>query len=332
MGSPIASVQGWQLRVPDALRSIRVTLLFVVVTGLVVVFCWSLLVFYWSISVLARGRTVPKSSCICTQCTGVSELGRLCPYSREVELQTERSKSRLGWVARYAASRGVGCGRDLKSPARDLDQIRFTVPPLPPLPLPSLSAGAASSWALPAGRFLPTILISLLYMLATVVVTTLGVAHRPHASNVLDAHRPQASNALPSEAESDPFCLDGHRLPSLFLLGWAKCGTTSSADQLQSEFSVQMYSAFSDSNFQDPGKEPRNTLSSNPWTSLTRPCSRRSTPCLPRLLLTAPRFDPFVRPDFFDFTDRTDDSDSDYGGRDLPSPGRPLPLDCVPSQ
>ena len=80
-------------------------------------------------------------------------------------------------------------------------------------------------------------------MLAACATGALGVAERVPSATVLDA-------------VADPFCVDGHRIPSLFLLGWAKCGTTSTAMQLQQDFGVQMPGKFNDTYFQDAGKEP----------------------------------------------------------------------------
>ena len=41
---------------------------------------------------------------------------------------------------------------------------------------------------------------------------------------------------MPYSAATDPFCHNGHQLPSLFLVGAMKCGTTSLAQQLFDEY------------------------------------------------------------------------------------------------
>ena len=41
------------------------------------------------------------------------------------------------------------------------------------------------------------------------------------------------------EPSSDPFCVDGHQVPSLMVLGAQKCATTSLAFQLQSEYQLR---------------------------------------------------------------------------------------------
>ena len=49
------------------------------------------------------------------------------------------------------------------------------------------------------------------------------------------------------------FCLDGHELPSLFILGAQKCGTTSMAKQLFDEYGFAKGHPFSDQwGFSDP--------------------------------------------------------------------------------
>ena len=52
---------------------------------------------------------------------------------------------------------------------------------------------------------------------------------------------------MPYSAATDPFCHNGHQLPSLFLVGAMKCGTTSLAQQLFDEYGYSRGVKFPDS-------------------------------------------------------------------------------------
>jgi len=56
---------------------------------------------------------------------------------------------------------------------------------------------------------------------------------------------------------TDLFCVNGHRLPQLFLLGAEKCGTTSMALQMKGQYGLKANTGrFGDGTFEDVGKEP----------------------------------------------------------------------------
>ena len=63
-----------------------------------------------------------------------------------------------------------------------------------------------------------------------------------------------------SELEEDLFCLDGHRLPQLFLLGAQKCATTSLTYQMEIQWGLRSYGFFPDPYLQDPFKVCLNML------------------------------------------------------------------------
>ena len=56
-----------------------------------------------------------------------------------------------------------------------------------------------------------------------------------------------SKSSMPYSAASDPFCHNGHQLPSLFLVGAMKCGTTSLAQQLFDEYGYSRGVKFPDS-------------------------------------------------------------------------------------
>ena len=59
-----------------------------------------------------------------------------------------------------------------------------------------------------------------------------------------------------SEKTHDPFCVNGHQLPALFLIGAQKCGTTSLAKQLKEQYGVSTGLGFKDGAGFSNRKEP----------------------------------------------------------------------------